>query len=397
MPKKIFMYTGKGGVGKTSIASATSLISAGSNIKTILISIDTAHSLSDVFDIKIAGDFREIKDNLTAIELDSSKILKEKFPKIKTNLADGFNRADIGGLQYTSSFDMPFIVNILTLLEILAIYENYDYENIIVDCPASASTFAYLKFPEMLSWYLEKFFGVGKKVIRGLRPISKYKYKIDLPSEDSLGQLEVIYKRLLKLANILKDPNISTIRLVGLAEKMVIEESKRDLSYLRLFDYNVDGFFVNRLYEDDGSDFIKKRLEIQNKNLDLIDKIFYDVPIFKINLMKEDMRNLHDLEKFAMKIEDNDKLIEIKSMPDTYIIEKKKDTYLINIDVGDVDDVEVLKNGLDLNIRIKDVRRIISLPNILKDSTLSNYHIEASKLMIYLDKEDPGQNDENYN
>ena len=114
---------------------------------------------------------------------------------------------------------MPFIVNILTLLEILAIYENYDYENIIVDCPASASTFAYLKFPEMLSWYLEKFFGVGKKVIRGLRPISKYKYKIDLPSEDSLGQLEVIYKRLLKLVNILKDPNISTIRLVGLAEK----------------------------------------------------------------------------------------------------------------------------------------------------------------------------------
>ena len=238
---------------------------------------------------------------------------------------------------------------------------------------------------------------IRDRVIRGLRPISKYKYKIDLPSEDSLGQLEVIYKRLLKLANILKDPNISTIRLVGLAEKMVIEESKRDLSYLRLFDYNVDGFFVNRLYEDDGSDFIKKRLEIQNKNLDLIDKIFYDVPIFKINLMKEDMRNLHDLEKFAMKIEDNDKLIEIKSMPDTYIIEKKKDTYLINIDVGDVDDVEVLKNGLDLNIRIKDVRRIISLPNILKDSTLSNYHIEASKLMIYLDKEDPGQNDENYN
>ena len=126
----------------------------------------------------------------------------------------------------------------------------------------------------MLSWYLEKFFGIGKGIIRTLRHVSKYKYKINLPDNQSLDEIEIIYKRLIKLEGILKDSRISTVRLVGLAEKMVLEESKRDLSYLNLFDYNVDGFFVNRLFDDDKSDFVKKRIEIQSKHLKEIEDCF---------------------------------------------------------------------------------------------------------------------------
>lgn len=385
MTKKIFMYTGKGGVGKSTIASSTALISAKENKETILISIDSAHSLSDVFGIKIGGDFTKIRENLTVIEFDSSKILKEEFPNIKDSLADEFRKVDFSKISYNSSYDMPFVVNILSLLKILDIYENYDFENIIVDCPASASTFAYLKVPEMFSWYLEKFFGVGKGIIRTLRPISKYKYQIDLPNKEAIDKLEIIYHRLKKLENILKDKSLSTIRLVSLAEKMVIEESKRDFAYLSLFDYNVDGFFVNRLFEDEDNEFIKKRIEIQNKRLEEIESIFYQVDIHKISLVNKDLKSLKDLEYFVDGLDFKDSFLDIKPLREGHYYQKIENGYILTIDMPPVDDLDIYKKGADINIRLRDVKRIISLPNVCVNSEIFNYFYEDGKLFIYLE------------
>ncbi|WP_311492482.1 TRC40/GET3/ArsA family transport-energizing ATPase [uncultured Anaerococcus sp.] len=388
MTKKIFMYTGKGGVGKSTLASSTALLSAKKNIETILISIDSAHSLSDIFSLKIGNTLRKVRDSLTAIEFDSSKILEEEFPSIKASLANEFRKVDFSKISYNSSYDMPFVVNILSLLKILDIYENYDFENIVVDCPASASTFAYLKIPEMLTWYLEKFFGVGKGIIRTLRPISKYKYQINLPDKEALDKLEITYQRLKKLENLLKDKTISTIRLVGLAEKMVIEESKRDFAYLSLFDYNVDGYFVNRLFADENVDFIKKRIQIQNKRLEEIEACFYNLPIYKIGLEAKDLKSLKDLEDFADRLDFKDSLLHIKAFEEGYYYEKMANGYILTMNIGEVDDVEVYKKGSDINIRLKDIKRIVSLPNVCVNSEISKYFIQDDKLLIYLENQD---------
>lgn len=388
MTKKIFMYTGKGGVGKSTLASSTALLSAKKNIETILISIDSAHSLSDIFSIKIGNTLTKVRDGLTAIEFDSSKILEEEFPSIKANLANEFRKVDFSKISYNSSYDMPFVVNILSLLKILDMYENYDFENIVVDCPASASTFAYLKIPEMLTWYLEKFFGVGKGIIRTLRPISKYKYQINLPDKEALDKLEITYQRLKKLENLLKDKTISTIRLVGLAEKMVIEESKRDFAYLSLFDYNVDGYFVNRLFADENVDFIKKRIQIQNKRLEEIEACFYNLPIYKVGLESKDLKSLKDLEDFADRLDFKDSLLHIKAFEEGYYYEKMANGYILTMNIGEVDDVEVYKKGSDINIRLKDIKRIVSLPNVCVNSEISKYFIQDDKLLIYLENQD---------
>lgn len=387
MAKKIFMYTGKGGVGKSTLASSTALLSAKKNIETILISIDSAHSLSDIFSIKIGNTLTKVRDGLTVIEFDSSKILEEEFPSIKASLDDEFRKVDFSKISYNSSYDMPFVVNILSLLKILDIYENYDFENIVVDCPASASTFAYLKIPEMLSWYLEKFFGVGKGIIRTLRPISKYKYQINLPDKEALDKLEITYQRLKKLENLLKDKTISTIRLVGLAEKMVIEESKRDFAYLSLFDYNVDGYFVNRLFADENVDFIKKRIQIQNKRLEEIEACFYNLPIYKIGLEAKDLKSLKDLEGFADRLDFKDLLLHIKAFEEGYYYEKMANGYILTMNIGEVDDVEVYKKGSDINIRLKDIKRIVSLPNVCVNSEISKYFIQDDKLLVYLENQ----------
>ena len=387
MAKKIFMYTGKGGVGKSTLASSTALLSAKKNIETILISIDSAHSLSDIFSIKIGNTLTKVRDGLTVIEFDSSKILEEEFPSIKASLADEFRKVDFSKISYNSSYDMPFVVNILSLLKILDIYENYDFENIVVDCPASASTFAYLKIPEMLSWYLEKFFGVGKGIIRTLRPISKYKYQINLPDKEALDKLEITCRRLKKLENLLKDKTISTIRLVGLAEKMVVGESKRDFAYLSLFDYNVDGYFVNRLFADENVDFIKKRIQIQNKRLEEIEACFYNLPIYKIGLEVKDLKSLKDLEDFADRLDFKDSLLHIKAFEEGYYYEKMANGYILTMNIGEVDDVEVYKKGSDINIRLKDIKRIVSLPDVCVNSEISKYFIQDGKLLVYLENQ----------
>ena len=386
MNKKIFMFTGKGGVGKSSVASCHAIVSAQKNINTVLISIDPAHSLSDIFAHKISSDFTRVMDNLSLVEFDFAKILEEKFPNIKSTLADSFRKVDFSKISYSSSFDMPFIVNILALLKILDIYEKEEFENIIVDCPASASTFSYLKVPEMLAWYLEKFFGVGKGIIRTLSPISKYRYKINLPQNETLDKIELIYKRLIKLQSILKDRSISTVRLVSLAEKMVIEESKRDFSYLNLYDYNVDGIFVNRLYEDDKSSFTKKRLEIQEKYLREIENSFYSLPIYKLNLMKKDMKNIDDLKDFAKNFDDE--ILDIKPIEDNQIYEKKDGAYVLRINIGKIDEVNVYKKGTDINIRLKDIKRIVSLPSILADVDIEKTQRDDDDLLIIFKKEE---------
>lgn len=386
--KKIFVFTGKGGVGKSSISCCHGIISARKNIKTLLISIDSQHSLSDIFDLEIGSNFTEVIDNLSVVEFDSFKILEEKFPKIKKFLQDNFRKTDFSKFNYTSSLDMPFIVNILSLIKILDIYENENYENIIVDCPASASTFSYLKFPEMLSWYIERFFGVGKNIVRTLKPISKYKYKINLPDGKTLDEMHNVHLRLLELQKIFKNNEITTVRLVSLPEKIVIEECKRDFSYLNLYDYNVDGIFVNKILQEDDNTFIKNRIQIQEKYKEQIKSIFYSIPIYYIPFIKNDMKNLRDLEELANYFENIDNLLDIKKIDDNQVYIKEHDGYVLKIRIDNLDSVEVQKKAGDIAIKVKDMKRIISLPDILIDSDIDKYERNGENLLIHLKTND---------
>ena len=147
----------------------------------------------------------------------------------------------------------------------------------------------------------------------------------------------------------------------------------------------MDGYFVNRLFTDEDVDFIKKRIQIQDKRLEEIEACFYNLPIYKLGLRSKDLKSLADLEDFAESLVFKDSLLEIKAFEEGYYYEKMANGYILTMYIGEVDDVEVYKKGSDINIRLKDIKRIISLPNVCVNSVISKYFIQDDKLLIYLE------------
>ena len=244
---RIIIFTGKGGVGKTSIAAAHALRSARTGKKTILISVDMAHNIGDIFRTPVGKDITEIEENLWAVELDPYALMREDFPETQKSIFDLIGGAKKNLDAIGSHFIIPGFENLFSLLKIKQLYDDNTYDRIIVDCAPTGETLSLLKLPELLSWYMEKFFPVGKTMLRVLSPISNLKYHVTLPDRKTLDKIEVLHAKLLDLQNLLKDEDISTVRLVCMPEKMIVEETKRNFMYMNLYGYQVDTVFINRM------------------------------------------------------------------------------------------------------------------------------------------------------
>lgn len=244
---RILVFTGKGGVGKTSIAAAHALHSAKEGKRTLLVSTDMAHNLSDLFEQSLGREEKEVVKNLFALEIDPSYLLEHEFVHLKNSLFQMLHSSKTFNAKPDELFTFPGMDELLSLIVIMDRYKQGNYERIIVDCAPTGETLSLLKFPELLSWYMEKWFPVGKVAVRMLAPISKHFFKVVLPDRKAMTEIERIYIKLMELQELLKDPFITSIRLVANPEKMVVEETKRNYMYMNLFGFHVDGLYINRI------------------------------------------------------------------------------------------------------------------------------------------------------
>ncbi|MBR5761821.1 MAG: ArsA family ATPase, partial [Lachnospiraceae bacterium] len=236
---RIYIFTGKGGVGKSSIAAAHAYKSAKEGKKTLLVSTDMAHNLGDIFERKLSRDIENVMPNLDIYEIDPAYVCETDFADIiryAKNLlagADELAPADIGIIPGTEE--------LFSLLKIAELHKSGAYDRIIVDCAPTGETLSLLKFPEMLSWYMEKLFPIGKVGVRVLAPVSKSLFKIEMPNKQAMNDVEKIYMKLSELQELLKNRETTSVRIVSVPEKMVVEETKRNYMYMNLYNFNVDG------------------------------------------------------------------------------------------------------------------------------------------------------------
>ncbi|MDD7305319.1 MAG: TRC40/GET3/ArsA family transport-energizing ATPase [Peptoniphilaceae bacterium] len=384
--KKIIIYTGKGGVGKSSISSATAIKSARENNKTILLSLDRAHSLSDIFETKPSDEIVNLRDKLDLLEINTEKLLIENFPYLKENFNNLYTSPGLNTTLLDDKFSLPGLENLINLIKIKDIYDNYDYDNIIVDCPPTGSSLALLQLPELLSWYLEKFFPIGKNLVRVLNPIAKHKYKTSLPKKEALDDVEKIYYKILDLQSLLKNKKQTCIRLVSLAEKMVVEETKRSYMYLNLYDYNVDRIFINRIYQGyDDNDFIKKSKNIQAKYIKILEEIFSDIKIDKIKWYPEQIHGIDSINKMLNDLNETDDLLTINTNKNSLVYQTYEKGYILEIPYFKAfdDDYKIEKIDKDLIITMKNFKRIIPLPNILYESVIEKIKFSSNLLKVY--------------
>ena len=297
---RIIIFTGKGGVGKTSTAAAHAVKAAREGIKTLIVSTDMAHNLSDLFMKEIKEEPVEILNNLQGLEIDPNYEMNRYYGTIseafKNMLSFKNEKNDEDALEDIVVF--PGIEELFSLLKIKELYDKNIYDLIIVDCAPTGETLSLLKFPELFSWYMEKLFPVGKVAMKVLRPISKIAFKLDMPDDRAMNDIEKLYVKLGNLQSLLKDREVCSIRLVTIPEKMVVEESKRSYMYLNLYNFNVDGLYINRIIpEDVDNSFFEQWKQIQKNYLDEINSVFSNIPIYKIKWYEVDINGIGGLDR----------------------------------------------------------------------------------------------------
>ena len=387
---RIIIFTGKGGVGKSSVAAAHALSSAKMGKKTLLVSADTAHNLGDIFKIQIGSKITKISKNLDALELDSDIVKREIFPEVKNTMLNLMGKNGIGITNLNENFSLPGFENLFSLLKIKEIYEGNQYEHILVDCAPTGETLALLKLPEFLAWYMEKFFPIGKKIIRVLSPISKLAYKVVLPSAKTMDTIEFIHKKLLELQELLKNNEICSIRLVCIPEKMIVEETKRNFMYLNLYKYEVDTVFINRIITDEvENSFMQKWKKIQSKYIKELEEVFFDIPVIKIPWYPKEIIGEKGLELLCNTIENLPDLFSVKRVTQNEEYFPCEDGYLLKIQLPFVreEELKVYHHEMDINIKINNVNRCIPLPNVLRKSHIVDTKLENENLYVHFQVE----------
>ena len=286
---RIYIFTGKGGVGKSSIAAAHALKSAKEGKQTLLVSTDMAHNIGDLFEVELGKEPYTIFENLDLYEIDPGYVMEHDYCDLQKSIQRIIGQNDENFLEEIGMF--PGMDELFSLLKIIDLYQENKYNRIIVDCAPTGETLSLLKFPELLSWYMEKFFPIGKVAVKLLAPVSRHLFQIELPNKIAMNDIERLYLRLSELGELLKNREITSIRLVTMPERMVVEETKRNYMYMNLYDFHVDGLYINRILPIDiSNEFFEQWISIQQKYIKELEESFMALPIYRIPWYDEELK-----------------------------------------------------------------------------------------------------------
>lgn len=384
---RIYIFTGKGGVGKSSVAAAHAIKSAEEGKKTLLVSTDMAHNLGDIFERKLGKEAENVLPNLDIYEIDPEYVMENDFSSIMSYLGNLLSDVDDYSLQDMGM--MPGMEELFSLLKIADIYNSERYERIIVDCAPTGETLALLKFPELLSWYMEKLFPIGKVAMRMLSPISKSVFKVEMPNKSAMTDMEKMYLKLVELQELLKNRDVTSIRIVTTPEKMVVEETKRNYMYMNLYNFNVDGLYINRILPQDiNNDFFNKWIVIQREYITYLKESFSALSIYEIPWYEEELRGVSNIRRIVEDVLLGKEVFEEKIITERESFKQIEKGYQLEVFLPCVDksSIDLYQGTTDIVIKIGNFKRNIPLPNILRNYVVTGAKFEEEKLCIIFEK-----------
>lgn len=382
---RIILYTGKGGVGKTSIAAATALSIARSGRKTLIVSTDAAHSLGDSLDIKLSPEPVEIESNLWAQEIDSAHEVEQGWGKIQEYLTTLFTSKTVKNITTEELTVFPGMEDLASLLRILRYYRENTFDVIVIDCAPTGETLALLSFPEMLRWWMDKLFPFKRKMLKVVRPVIQPVFGIPMPHDSVMAEIEHIYEQLDEMKRIFSDRETTSIRIVVNPEKMVIKEAQRSFTYLNIYDFNIDTIVINRVIPDGVNDaYFSVWKEIQKKYRQTITESFSPLPELNVPLFEREIVGIEMLSRMGTEL--FKELDPAAIMYNTRIqkVEKSGDAYVLSIYMPFVEkqDLSLNQKGDEIIIKVGNAKRTITLPRTLVGSTIAGAKFEDERLKI---------------
>ena len=370
---RLILMTGKGGVGKTSVAAATGLRCAELGYRTLVLSTDPAHSLADSFDMEMGHDPREVRPNLWGAELDALKELEGNWGAVKRYITDVLQARGMEGVQAEELAILPGMDEIFGLVRMKRHFDEGIYDVLIIDSAPTGTALRLLSLPEVGGWYMRKFYKPLQAVSVALRPLVEPLFRpiagFSLPNKEVMDAPYEFYEQIEALQKILMDNTVASVRLVTNPEKMVIKESLRAHAYLSLYNVSTDLVIANRIIPETVTDpFFKTWKENQEKYRLEIHEDFHPLPVKEVPLYTEELCGLEALDRLKVTLYgDEDPSQVYYKETTTRIVQEGNSQYSLELYLPGIakDQIQLNKTGDELNIRIGNHRRNMVLPQAL--------------------------------
>ncbi|MEM0128328.1 MAG: ArsA family ATPase [Thermoplasmatales archaeon] len=369
MPPRILLYTGKGGVGKTSIAAATASILAAKGRKTLVISTDPAHSLGDAFGVEIGPKPSKLADNLYGQEISVNEAINTHWKELKGYLTGLFQTQGLDPVSAEEIATLPGFDEASQLLYLRQYYDDGNYDVMVIDSAPTGESLKLLSFPEAMTWYMDKIFPMGKLAAKVVRPLWNTVATVSMPSDEVFDSFESLYENLKRIRDILVNPSISTIRLVMNPDKMSLSETKRAYTYLLLYGYPVDSVFINKIYDESTGSFFKEWREAQESIIEEVENAFSDIKRFPIPMLRHEPIGFEKLQKMAESIYKDTDPASVFSNEKGIQFLKNQGKYIVRLRLpfANKKNLEVYNKSGELIIQLGNWKRVFYLPTVFSD------------------------------
>lgn len=382
---RIILYTGKGGVGKTSVAAASALRCAEMGYRTIVLSTDAAHSLADSFDLKIGQEPVEIAPKLQGQEIDVLYQMEKYWGKVQDYFRSLLQWRGVDELIADEVSILPGMDELASLLQIVFLAESGRYDVIIVDCAPTGETLKLLSLPEVARWYLTHIFPIERIASRFASPIMRAVTDIPMPDDQVFQTIKELILQLDRMGALLSDTNKSSVRVVLNPEKMVIKEAQRTFTYINLYGFACDLVISNRVLPDSVTDpYFTALKDAQTRYGKLIEESFAPVPIFKVPFFDHEVVGVDMLHRLSDALYGDQDPSQIFYRGSPQEIKKSGKGYVLKLKLpfAGKSDVHLTRAGDELAISVGNFRRNAILPRALASLEVKKARMEEGSLVV---------------
>jgi arsenite-transporting ATPase len=387
MRPRTILYTGKGGVGKTSVAASTARACARGGLRTLVISTDPAHSLSESLEAEIGPQPTAIAEQLWGFEVSAQAEMERHWSGVQQWLAELLQERGVDRISAEELTVPPGMDELFSLLRLQEQHSSGEWDAIVVDCAPTGETLRLLSFPDVARWWIDKVFPVERQLLAAARPIARSLLDIPLPSEAVFADIRRLSENLIEMNEILRDSERCTVRLVLNPDRMVIGEAMRTFTYLNLYGYLTDAVIVNRMFGAEVGSYFAAWRKLQEEHLELVRSAFAPVPVLCAPYFDQEVIGGQMLDRLA-------DCVFAEHEPWTVLHDALAQQIKVNDDGAQIrlelpftrkSEISLKRVGLELIVSVDGQRRTIALPPALAALRPAGASFENGALLIRFD------------
>jgi arsenite-transporting ATPase len=387
MPPRTILYTGKGGVGKTSVAAATARIAAAQGVDTVVLSTDPAHSLADCLEVEVGSEPTQVGERLWAQQVAAQDEMERNWAAVQDWLGEMLLERGVDRISAEELTVPPGMDELFSLLQIKRHHEEGRFGCVIVDCAPTGETLRLLSFPDVARWWLQKVFPQSSQMLNAARPFARAMLDVTLPGDAVLDDVQRLVRNLIAMNEILRDNESVSVRLVMTPDRMVVDEARRTFTYLNLYGYLTDAVIVNRVFPEEVGAYFGPWRERQLAALADVEAAFAPVPVLRAPYFGEEVVGGEMLDRLGERVFNGHDPAAVlhDALTQELVVGANAAELRLDLPFAEKGDISLKKIGLELVVRVDGHKRTLMLPPALGDYQPTGASFDGAALHVTFD------------